>query len=171
MVKKPESLSDAAPAPGGEVEKPTGGLGGEVWIVYMPSLLSCAFQPLSEAVARPRMYKSVSMRMMYKARLLVRCLLFDSKCKSRKQRDPLPLPLHLCYATIISQSKEGIFSTLVMHSTEYQNINSTTPQVHPRTPTLLSAELLLEHVLEGVAVLGEPADTLVELLERHLVFE
>ena len=35
----------------------------------------------------------------------------------------------------------------------------------------LSRELLAEQLLEGLAVLGELLDTLVELVERHLVLE
>ena len=37
--------------------------------------------------------------------------------------------------------------------------------------TRLSPELLPEHLLAGVTILGEASDTLVELLERHLVVE
>ena len=35
----------------------------------------------------------------------------------------------------------------------------------------LSAELLPEHLLAGISVLGEASDTLVELVERHSVVE
>lgn len=41
----------------------------------------------------------------------------------------------------------------------------------PRQRTRLSREFLFEEVLEGLAVLSELLDALVELVERHLVLE
>jgi hypothetical protein len=48
---------------------------------------------------------------------------------------------------------------------------SSSCDIHVHVHRSLAADLLLQQILEGLAVLGELLDALVELVERHAVLE